>query len=314
MDEGAAAPAALCAVLERWLPAPVRVHARERSPYASSFPLDALQVETGAGELLALVWKDVSPGALLTAGRQARGGASALSRSREPDAYDLLDGAQLGTPHRYGALREAKRAWLFLELVHGERLDHVGDRASWEAVARWLATAHGRLAVRASEADWLAPWRAPDLAALAAAAGGDGERRRRIAALAEPFAVAAARVAAIPAAVVHGELYPANVLIAGNERVCAVDWETVSRGPALLDLATLTAGRWEEHGEPLAEAYRTALPDPPCPAELLGDLDACRLLVAAGRLADPPGWTPPREQARDWLADAELVARRIAAA
>lgn len=301
----------LPAVLERWLAPPVRVRACRRSPYASSFPLDAVEVETGNGELLALVWKDVSPAALLPPARRARGRAGAAPASREPRAYDLLDGARIGTPYRYGALCEPDRAWLFLEAVHGTRLDHVGDRAGWEAVARWLATAHARLAERAGDdVDWLHAWRPPEVAALVAAAD-DRARRRRIAALADPVAAAAARVSALPLTVVHGELYPANVLLAGQERVCVLDWETIALGPALLDLATLTAGRWEEYGEPLAAAYQAALADPPPSAVLVRDLDACRLLVAAGRLADPPDWSPPREQARDWLADAEMVARRV---
>jgi Ser/Thr protein kinase RdoA (MazF antagonist) len=303
--------------LAQRLPPPVRVRARRASPYASSFPLEELDVETGAGERLALVLKQISPGALLPDARRARAGAAA-DPERELRAYDLLDRAGIGAPVRYAAVREVSRAWLALERVAGERLDQCGDAGAWEATARWLAGAHRRLAVLADAAIWLPAWRPPDVELLveqaaaraAGMAAANRERARRLA-LAEPLARARARVAALPAVVIHGELYPANVLIAGT-RVCALDWETIARGPALLDLAALTAGRWDEPGDPLARAYHAALPSPRPPAdELRRDLDACRLLVAARWLAAPADWTPPPEQARDWLADAELVAERL---
>jgi hypothetical protein len=299
---GEAGDDALAAALERALPAPVRIRARRPSPYASSFPLVELDVEAGDGARHALIWKDLTPDALLPDARRARGGA-APDPARELRAYELLEGAGLGTPRRVAALHEPGRAWLFLERVDGARLEHVGERATWERVARWLAGAHAALAARPPA--WPPAWAPPPgLDALAA-------REPRIATLAGALEAARARAAALPPATIHGQLYAANVLIAGDDRVCALDWETIAHGPALLDLAALTAGRWDEPGEPLAEAYRRALPDPPPAAALRADLDACRLLVAAGWLAAPADWRPPPEQARDWLAEAELVARRI---
>jgi aminoglycoside phosphotransferase (APT) family kinase protein len=308
--------------LARWLPPPVRLLARRPSPYASSFPLEELDAEDGDGARHALVWKRLAADALLPDARRARAG-TALDATREPRAYELLASAGLGTPRLVGALPQpdGDGSWLFLERVQGTRLDQIGDPGSWRAVARWLAAAHERLTASAATTPtqplapqrreaWPPPWHAPDPAEIAAAA--HGSRRRRIAALAPALTAAQARATAAPPAVVHGELYPANVLIAERERVCVLDWETIARGPALLDLAALTAGRWDDPGEPLAEAYRSALADPPPPAaELLAELDACRLLLAAAQLAAPAGWTPPPEQARDWLADAELVAERL---
>jgi hypothetical protein len=287
--------AALERALSRSLATPVRVRARRPSPYGSSFPLEELDVETDTGERIALVVKEVTAGALLPDARRARAGTRP-DPARELRAYDLLERARIGAPVRRATLHENGRAWLALERVEGDRLDERGDDGAWHAVARWLADAHQRLAALGETAPWLPAWRPPD----------------RLEALAEPLAAAEARVAALPSGVIHGELYPANVLISGT-RVCAIDWETIARGPALLDLAALTAGRWDEPGEPLAESYRATLPDPPPADALLRDLDACRLLVAARWLTVPPGWTPPREQARDWLADAELVAGRLAA-
>jgi Ser/Thr protein kinase RdoA (MazF antagonist) len=291
----------LAAALARALRGPVSIRARRDSPYASSFPLAELDVETGDGARLTVVWKDLTPGALLPGARAARGGAAA-DPLRELRAYALLDGAELGTPRLVASVEEPGRAWLFLEAVHGARLEHVGDPAAWAAAARWLARAHTVLAARASDPAWPPRWQPPDIDALA--------REPRIAALVPALAAARERLAAGPPAVIHGELYAANVLIDG-ERVCVLDWETIARGPALLDLAALTAGAWEDADEPLAEAYRAALPDPPPRAAFLAELDAARLLTAARWLSAPAGWRPPPEQARDWLRDAEAVAGRI---
>jgi aminoglycoside phosphotransferase len=308
--------AALATALERGLPAPVRILARRPSPYASSFPLAELDVETGDGTRLTVVWKDLSPNALLPGARRARAGGPSPDPARELRAYELLDGAGLDTPRSIAALHEPGRTWLFLQAVRGARLEHVGDRSAWEAAARWLARAHTALAARAPAADWPPVWLPPDPGALDARAAerrDDPQRRRRIKALAPALDAALARAGAASPTVVHGELYPANVVIRDDGRVCALDWETLARGPALLDLAALTAGAWDDPDEPLAEAYRRALPDPPPAGELRTDLDAARLLTAAHRLSTPAGWSPPAEQARDWLVDAELIADRLAA-
>jgi aminoglycoside phosphotransferase len=307
----------LADALARSLPAPVRVLARRASPYASSFPLAELDVAAGDGARTTVVWKDLTPGALLPGARAARALGAKPDPVRELRAYELLAGAELGTPRLIASVDEPGRAWLFVEAVRAARLEHVGDPAAWAATARWLARAHAELTARAdalAAADPAAPawppaWVAPDTDALAASAA-DPQRRRRIAALAPALAAARARLAAAPPTVIHGELFPANVLIDGA-RVCALDWETIARGPALLDLATLTAGAWEDPDEPLAEAYRQALPDPPPRASFHADLAAARLLTAAQWLAAPADWQPPPEQARDWLCDAEAIAGRI---
>lgn len=298
------------ASLARWLPAPVRLRARRPCLYASSFPLEELDVEAADGTLHPLVFKDIAAETLMEDAWHARRG-SPPDPLRELRAYELLARAELDTPALLGSVQRGQRTWLFLERVRGARLDQVGDPAAWRAVAAWLAGAHVQLTAIAEDPAWPPAWRPPDVAALAADA--HGARRRRIAALAGPFTAAQAQLARTPPAVIHGELYPANVLIDDDERVRVLDWETIARGPALLDLAALTAGRWDDPGEPLAEAYRRALPDPPPADELLAELNACRLLVAAGQLAAPRDWTPPLEQARDWLGDAERVAERLPA-
>jgi len=317
--------AALAGALEQALPAPVRILARRPSPFASSFPLAELDVEAGDGTRTTVVWKDLSPSALLPGARDARSGA-APDPARELRAYELIGDADLGTARKLAAVEERDRVWLFLEAVRGARLEHVGDPPAWEAAARWLAGAHTTLTARVDALAaacetcdapaWPPRWAFPDartLLARGAERGDAPQRLRRIEALAGPLALAAARAATAPPTVIHGELYAANVLIADDGRVCALDWETIARGPALLDLATLTAGGWDMPGDPLAAAYREALPDPPPRNAFHADLDAARLLTAAHWLATPAGWTPPPEQARDWLCDAEAIAGRIKA-
>jgi hypothetical protein len=322
-SDAAQAPAAAAApppsdgdladALARSLPAPVRIRARRPSPYASSFPLAELEVETGDGARLTVVWKDLTPASLLPGARAARGPEGVPDPTRELRAYELLVGADLDTPRLIASVEDPERTWLFLEAVRGARLEHVGEPAAWDATARWLARAHGVLTARAAALAasplppaWPPPWSPPDLDAAAA-------REPRVAALAPALAAARARLSPAPPAVIHGELYATNVLIEQTTRVRVLDWETIARGPALLDLATLTAGAWDDPDERFAEAYRAALADPPPRDAFYADLQAARLLIAARWLAAPAGWTPPPEQARDWLADAEAIAGRMRA-
>src|SRR5690349_18362209 len=111
MDDDGALAAALSAALGD----SVRLVSRRRSPYASSFPLDRLVVEVD-GARRSLMFKDVSPGALLPAARRARGVTAGVP-SREPAAYGLLGTAGLGTATCVAAVQDAGRAWIFLEAV-----------------------------------------------------------------------------------------------------------------------------------------------------------------------------------------------------
>jgi Ser/Thr protein kinase RdoA (MazF antagonist) len=290
----------LAAGLRAALGRPVELTARRPWGRRSSLPMEELRVD---GEWL--LFKDLSPGP-----RPPRP-AFLIDPLREIAVYrEILAPAGIGAPVLVGALADGRRAWLFLERVHGVPLDETREPAAWEEAARWLARLHARPLPPAGaarllryDAAWLRRWpgrafRAdPGLAPLADAA----ERAVQV-------------VAAWPAALLHGEFYPANVLVAEG-RIRPVDWETAGTGPALIDLAALTSGAWERVARARIEAaYRAALPAArrPSARELGGALVHARLLVALQWLGWEPGFRPPGEHAHDWRAEARRLAAQLA--
>jgi thiamine kinase-like enzyme len=124
------------------------------------------------------------------------------------------------------------------------------------------------------------------------------------------------RLTAAPQQLVHGELYPSNVLVgatAAGVQVWPVDWEMAGVGCPLLDLAALTSGWHGGDHDALVDAYLDdAGPARWADREEVGALlDCCRLHYALQWLGWSPGWTPPPEHARDWVADALAIAERL---
>jgi aminoglycoside phosphotransferase (APT) family kinase protein len=276
-----------------------RVALEERRPWArrSSLPMEELRVD---GEWL--LFKDVSRGP-----RPPRP-AFMVDPLREIAVYrELLGPAAVGAPALRGAFAErgGRRAWLFLERVDGVPLDEAGELGAWEDAARWLADLHARSLpppgagrLLRYDAAWLRRWparalrREPVLARVAAAA----ER-------------AVEHVSAWPAGLVHGEFYPANVLVAGG-RIRPVDWETAGLGPGLLDIAALTSGGWDARERARVElAYHDALPAErrPGAGELAQALRHARLLLALQWIGWDARFTPPEQHAFDWLGEVERL-------
>jgi aminoglycoside phosphotransferase len=252
--------------------------------------------ERSSTAALELVWAGGRGPYVLKSARRG-GGRPALvaDPGREREAYELLPPA-LGAPE----LLAAGSGWLLLEHVDGVPLSEAARLDAWEDAARWLARLHatpvpaaGRL-LRRDEAHLLRWLRRalrfhPSLRAVAPAAR-----------------AAAARLAASPAVLLHGEAYPSNLLVDGGGRIRAVDWETIGTGSAALDLAALTSGAWDpaQRARVIA-AYREASGGGPAAAQL----EAAGLLVAVQWLGWSATWRPPAEHAHDWLADAEQLAR-----
>jgi Ser/Thr protein kinase RdoA (MazF antagonist) len=321
-------------VLDRHFGVPRRMVRLERWPFAyrTSFPLEAVDVELADGQTLPLLLKDLSWHSLPEAIRRAKP-AFLYDPVREIEAYQLLRKAGLGTAHYYGAVVDAAadRYWLVLERVAGTELYQVGEMEVWRQVARWLGCFHTRLAeaarwragtarLLAHNQDYYGIW---PRRALAFARKGARRCPPPMLALLEGVAASYGRVMecllALPATVIHGELYASNVLVQQSDsglRVCPVDWEMAAIGPGLVDLAALSAGRWsEEQRRELAGAYRDGLSTAGAAAPemdaLLAALDCCHLHLAVQWLGWAEDWTPPAEHSHDWLAEVVRLSARL---
>jgi hypothetical protein len=86
--------------------------------------------------------------------------------------------------------------------------------------------------------------------------------------------------------------------------------------PGLIDLAALVSGKWTaDQRKAMAIAYYEAL-DRNDAAELSRDellraLEYCRLHLAMQWVGWSTDWSPPDDQARDWLHEATEVARGL---
>jgi hypothetical protein len=138
--------AALEQALARHFGAPRRLHRLRRrvSAYSSSCTIENLEVELDRGQKLRLVFKNLSPAALLEGAKRVRPGFL-YEPQREILTYErILDPQRLGSAVCYGSVSsvEQERYWLFLERVTGPLLWQVGRMEAWEQAARWLARLH----------------------------------------------------------------------------------------------------------------------------------------------------------------------------
>jgi len=177
--------------------------------------------------------RDVEELVVETRGGERRRLAAKVAAQREIAAYrDVLPALGLDTPAFAGATGDL----LLLEWVDGIPLWQSGDVADWQAAARWLARLHATTIARPLPR---AAFRAPaDV-------------------LRHP---AAERLAALPPVPIHGEFYPANVLVSDG-RIRPLDFETFGLGAGVLDIAALTSGDWPgDEPARIEAAYVEALP------------------------------------------------------
>jgi hypothetical protein len=303
--------------------------------YYSSFRMAELDVQWDNGTALKLVFKDLGPRSLLPEAGRCKP-QFLLDPRREINVYrGVLDPHRLG-PRFLGAVEDlaAGEYWLFVEKVDGAPLWQVADLTAWQAAARWAARMHGLLAsdhpAVAGQANLIrydeAYYRRWTERAGQRTAGGDGAAS--LLRILDNYDAVVRRLVRLPVTFIHGEYHASNILVrrtpARGSRVCPVDWEMAAIGPALMDLADLTAGKWTEaQRAAIISAYRHQARSAP-PHRRLGDapqrpgtetfdldLDHCRLHRAVQWLGWSDGWAPPREHAQDWLGEAVRLGRKL---
>jgi thiamine kinase-like enzyme len=123
------------------------------------------------------------------------------------------------------------------------------------------------------------------------------------------------RLLALPSVVIHGDLYPSNLLVDTGPPlvVWPVDWELIGRGPAVLDLASLVSGWVPGVRDAMVGAYVEAAGYPAWPnaSSFEEALDAARLHLCVQWLGAPATWAPPSSHAHDWMAEAQELATRV---
>jgi hypothetical protein len=314
-DDGAVRAALEQALAEtRGAPAAVTELSRRPFAYETSFAIDELDARLEGGERLALVVKDVGP-AGLSAQAAATKPAHTLDPGREITVYrDLLSPAGLSTPRFHGAAVDPEfgRSWLFLERVAGEVLTDVGELPLWCEAAAWAAGLDRAVSddpgvLLRRDGDWYENWIDAAVAAL-----GDGELAARLGA---SRSLLVERLLSLPTAFVHGELYPANVLVArgeGQARIAPVDWELAGTGPYALDLAALVGGWNREDRLAMCRAFHHSLPaNAPAFEELLAATELCELSLALQWIGWAPGWIPPEAQRHDWPGEAARLLEAV---
>jgi hypothetical protein len=278
---------------------------RRPSAYRSSFSIVELEVEVGDGSRRLLVAKDLSRSSHTSMGPWPK--PEFLDDPlREIETYrSVLAREKLGTPAFHGALveRERSRYWLLIEKVAGVELYQVGELDRWQTVMRWLAAFHDHFAGRELppsllryDRRFLSLW---------------AERAERIAGVeTDDYAEVADRLATLQPTLVHGEFYPANILVAGD-RVSPIDWEMAGLGPAVIDVAALTTGWGRAEQELLEETYLLAATGTPGRERFAQDVDCARIHLALRWLGWGRDWTPPPEHAHDWRAELANACERV---
>jgi hypothetical protein len=250
--------------------------------YATSWPIEEVVVQQPGGESLTVLVKRLEGAVQKPAGF--------LDPAREAVAYRLVGDRGIPTPRCYAS----GPGWLVLEAMPGTPLWQSGDVQDWCRAARWAAELHQQFATDPPPREHLLVHDRRHFQTIVARAGVDGD-------LASAAGRAAEIVTALPVTLVHGELYPANLLV-DREHVVAVDWEMAAVGSGVIDLAALTTGFDPDRAAAVVDAYGG------CPAR---DLAAARLLLALQWLGWGPDWQPPAEHRRDWLAEARIAAEAV---
>jgi Phosphotransferase enzyme family len=293
----------------------------------TSFNLVDLDIDLDDGTTLRLLLKDLGLKNLHETARRVKP-EFLYNPLREIKTYqEILAPSCLDTAHYYGAVvsSDEDRCWLFLEKISGLRICAINDFSAWLRAARWLAHLHARFAEKSEALSRSVPLLRYDAVlyrqwlARATMFQSAGIGRSVWESLARSYERAIERLVQLPCTLIHGEFFASNILVQETRdgwRIRPVDWEMAAVGPGLIDLAALTSGAWtESERTEMAAAYHDSwlcegMPGFPLD-ELLLPLDDCRLHLAIQWLGWAPDWSPPQQNAHDWLAEAITLSEKM---
>lgn len=305
--------------LAAWFGARRGVMRIERRPSAqrSSFLVDEIDVRFADGTRLELFAKAVHWEAMAPEARTAKP-PFLWDAERERVTYEsILSPLAVSAARYFGSYVTDGVRYLLMERLAGTPLWQFGEFEAWREAGRWLARMHARVgaagATYSSAAGHLLRYDRQfyDCWMQRAQAFHGGDAALQKLAAHHPHVVDT--LLAERDTFIHGEFYPANVLVtrAADDTfvVRPIDWEMAALGPALIDLACLLAGRWsDEERADVADAYfaeRAALGGTIAPRDhSLRMLDCCLIHLSIRNLGWSREWSPPPDRTHDWLHEA----------
>jgi hypothetical protein len=271
----------------------VKVLSRRPNVQVSTFPSEVVTCRSGGRELR-LFCKYAWPAVRNVYGH--RGGV-ALEAAVYERVLEPLRGA-LPAARLFGSYVNPETAdvWLFVEeLGDAPRVNKSPDPRAVERAAEWIGSFHARNLTRVAELKDLLPrYDEPYYLGWARRtrefAGDVAREASWLAALSERFHRVLPLLLNAEETVIHGEYYPANVLVRGG-RVFPVDWESAAVATGEIDLASLTE-KWPAETAQRCEAvYRAARWQGQPPDRFPHGLDAARLYLHFRWLGNRPQWT-----------------------
>lgn len=303
--DGKPSDAVLTASLAHMLAVPLEVVARERNPLSGAAESEVVRLRINGDETRVLVKYGSTT-------RRHTGHGFWGDLAYEAGVYrDVLEPLGMRAPRLWGLESSGSSSWLVTEFVNGERLAKA-PRQALIAAGRWLGEFHraGEAMVRGGRPRSINVLDTPYFRGWAWRTRSFTRSLRpaipwldRACAL---FIRAAPSLAAGTPTIVHGEFYPANILVAGGS-IVPVDWQSAAIGPGEIDVASLIEG-WGEGALVAAclRAYESSRWPQGTPAAFRPNLDLARAYWPLRWLGDDPTWSlsPKRAHYFERLKDA----------
>lgn len=277
--------AALTASLARMIGVSVALVSRERNVLSGASTSEIVGLRTGTDEFKVFVKYGGTK-------RRHTGHGYWGDLTYEAAVYrDVLEPLVVAVPRFIGFEEVGASSWLVTQYEDGARLSK-SPRDALIAAGRWLGEFHrageklidggGPKSINALDARYFRSWSERTRAFTPS----PHTSKPWLTSVCAAFEDLTPSLATGPLTVVHGEFYPANILLA-HGRVLPVDWQSAAIGPGEIDIASLIEGwgngaivaaclrtyersRWP-HGTPAGFRRRLALARVYWPLRWLGD-------------------------------------------